>query len=235
MPRRDPTIALAPVCLIVGCGPGIGYSLARAWGAQGHQAVMVRRSATSQQEVQDLVGGGAVAVQCDITNQEQTKLMVERVEKEFGPIETLLYNAGAGVWKKYNEVSLAEFDRCMESNTRGLLIASQAICPRMVRRGRGVVGVTGATACLHGQPFTTAFAAAKAAQRSLCESLAKEVGPHNVHVFYALIDGVARPDAVEGGKTMCPKDIADNYWAIAQQRQSAWSFLVDMRHYCGTW
>ena len=235
MSKRDPTVYKAPVCLILGAGPGIGYSLARKWAENGHQAVLFRRSAVSAEEINSLVGGSAVAMQCDVTNQEQTKLMVEKVEKEFGPIETVIYNAGVGVWKKYNEVSLAEFDRCMETNTKGLLIASQIICPKMVKRCRGVVGITGATASLKGQPFTTAFAAAKAAQRSLAESIAKEVGPHNVHVFYAIIDGVARPDAVEGGKTMIPKDIAQNYWDIAQQKKSAWSFQIDMRPFCEKW
>ena len=174
-------------------------------------------------------------MQCDVTNQEQTKLMVEKVEKDFGAIETMLYNAGVGVWKKYNEVSLAEFDRCMDTNTKGLLISTQIICPKMVKRGRGVVGITGATASLRGKPFTAAFAAAKAAQRSLAQSIAKDLGPHNIHVFYAIIDGVARPDAVEGGKTMCPKDIAQNYWDISHQRKSAWSFEVDMRPFCEKW
>ena len=235
MSKRDPQISKAPVCLILGAGPGIGYSLAKKWDENGYKTVLFRRSAVSAQEIQDLVGENAVAMQCDVTNQEQTKLMVEKVEKDLGPIETMLYNAGVGVWKKYNEVSLAEFDRCMDTNTKGLLIATQIICPKMVKRGRGVVGITGATASLRGQPFTAAFAAAKAAQRSLAQSIAKEVGPHHVHVFCAVLDGVARPDAMEGGKIMCPKDIAQNYWDIAKQVKSAWSFEVDMRPYCEKW
>ena len=235
MSKRDPQIRKLPVCLILGAGPGIGYSLARKWEENGYQAVIFRRTAVSVEEIKESVGPNTVAMQCDVTNQEQTKLMVEKVEKDFGAIETMLYNAGVGVWKKYNEVSLAEFDRCMDTNTKGLLISTQIICPKMVKRGRGVVGITGATASLRGKPFTAAFAAAKAAQRSLAQSIAKDLGPHNIHVFYAIIDGVARPDAVEGGKTMCPKDIAQNYWDISHQRKSAWSFEVDMRPFCEKW
>ena len=235
MSKREEKVFRLPVCLILGAGPVIGYSLGRKWSQNGHQVILVRRTTVSSAEIQEQVGENVIAVQCDITIQEQMKQMVEKVEKEFGPIETLIYNAGIGVWKKYNEVSLAEFDKCIDSNTRGLLISTQLICPKMVKRKRGVVGITGAQASLQGEPFTPAFAAAKAAQRALAQAVAKEIWPHNVHVFYAIIDGVARADAVEGGNSLCPDDIAQNYWNIASQKRSVWSFEVDMRPFSVKW
>ena len=63
---------------------------------------------------------------------------------------------------------------------------------RMVAAGGGVLAVTGATASLRGKPFTAGFAPAKAGQRMLAQSLARELGPQNVHVFYTIVDGLVR-------------------------------------------
>merc|ERR1711953_866492 len=174
-------------------------------------------------------------MQCDVSNKDEVVKMVDDVETKFGPVATMLYNAGNGVFKTYDNVTVEEFERCFKINTTGFLIASQIVCPRMVKRGGGVVGVTGATASLRGKPFTACFAPAKAAQRMLAQSLARDLGPKNVHVFYAIIDGGVRAGAEEGGKHMDPEDIAETYWRIAQQKRSAWSFEVDMRPFCETW
>ena len=95
---------------------------------------------------------------------------------------------------------MSEFERSLAVNSTGLLVAAQAVCPAMVTRGRGVVAVTGATASLRGKPFTAGFAPAKGAQRLLAQSLARDLGPKNVHVFYAIIDGGVRAGAAEGSK-----------------------------------
>ena len=105
----------------------------------------------------------------------------------------------------------------------------------MVAAGGGVVGITGATASLRGKPMTFGFAPAKAAQRMMAQSLARELGPKNVHVFYSIIDGLVRSGAEEGGKYMNPQDIAANYWQVATQNRSAWTHEIDMRPFSETW
>ena len=97
-------------------------------------------------------------------------------------------------------------------------------------REGGVLAITGATASLRGKPFTAGFAPAKAGQRMLVQSLARELGPQNVHVFYTIVDG-----AEEDGKHMDPEDIAETYWRVAQQKRSAWTFEVDLRPFCENW
>ena len=106
---------------------------------------------------------------------------------------------------------------------------------RMVAAGGGVVGITGATASLRGKPMTIGFAPAKAAQRMMAQSLARELGPKNVHVFYSIIDGLVRSGAEDGGKYMDPEDIADNYWRVATQNRSAWTHEIDMRPFSENW
>lgn len=224
-----------PVCLVLGAGSGLGYSIARKWAKMGHQVVISRRSQVSQEDMEKEVGDGVVAMQCDVTNKDQMEKMVDEVESKFGPVGTLIYNAGNGVFKSYNNVTVAEFEKCLAINTTGLLIAAQIVCPRMVERGAGVVGVTGATASLRGKPMTSAFAPAKAAQRMLAQSLARDLGPKNVHVFYTIIDGLVRAGTEEKSKYMDPDHIAETYWDLANQKGSSWTFEVDMRPFCENW
>jgi len=111
-----------------------------------------------------------------------------------------------------------------------------------VAAGKGVIAVTGATASLRGKPLTTGFAAAKAAQRSLSQSLARDLGPKGVHVFYAIIDGgidnprtaARQPDKPVEAR-LNADDIADSYWAVASQKRSAWTFEIDLRPHIENW
>jgi len=181
------------------------------------------------------VAAGVVAVACDVSNKEALTKVVDEVESKFGPINTLLYNAGNGVFKTYENLTVEEFEKCLSINTTGLLVAAQIICPRMVKRGAGVVGVTGATASLRGKPMTAAFAPAKAAQRMLTQSLARELMPKGVHVFYTIVDGMIKAGSEEGSKYMDPEHIAQTYWDVANQQKSCWSSEVDMRPFCENW
>ena len=197
--------------------------------------VITRRAVVAEDVLARDVCPGVVALQADVTNEERMKAVVEEIQTRFGRIEALVYNAGSGVFKKYQDLSVAELEKSFAINTSGLLIAAKLVCPSMVAAGGGVLAVTGATASLRGKPFTAGFAPAKAAQRMLAQSLARDLGPKNVHVFYNIIDGGVRAGAEEGGKHMDPEDIAETYWRVAQQKRSAWSFEVDMRPFCENW
>ena len=82
------------------------------------------------------------------------KQTVAQIEVDLGPIDTLIYNAGNGVWKNYDKITEQEFDSCIATNARGLLTAAQLICPKMVKNGSGTVAVTGATASWRGKKVT---------------------------------------------------------------------------------
>ena len=224
-----------PVCLVVGGGPGIGYSVARKWAANGYQVVITKRGPVAEDVLARDCAPGVLALQADVTDQERMTAVVKEIETRFGRISALIYNAGSGIFKKYEDLSVAELEKSFAINTSGLLIAAKLVCPSMVAAGSGVLAVTGATASLRGKPFTTGFAPAKAAQRMLAQSLARDLGPKNVHVFYNIIDGGVRPGAEDGGKHMDPEDIAETYWRVAQQKRSAWSFEVDLRPFCENW
>jgi len=108
--------------------------------------------------------------------------------------------------------------------------------------GRGTLIFTGASASLRGKPGFAHFAAAKAGLRAIAQSMAREYGPHGVHVAHVVIDGgingdrlrKARPQIVEerGEDGMLGIEaIAEAYWQLHRQPRSAWTHEIDLRPY----
>jgi len=109
----------------------------------------------------------------------------------------------------------------------------------MKKQKAGAIVIVGATASLRGRPFTTAFAPAKASQRSLAQALAKHLWPMGVHVSLIIVDGGVKLLDEETGRraqtTLNPDDIAETAYFLTQQPRSAWSFEVDVRPSNDTW
>ena len=227
------------MCVVFGYGPGIGAACARRWIKEGFKVAIVARNGEKLKSFEDKHGGSVTrGYPSDVTNHKQMETTVAQIETDLGPIHTMIYNAGKGIWKKYDQLTEEEFDLCLNINAKGLLIASQLICPKMEQRGEGVVAVTGATAAWRGKPFTAAFAAAKAAQRSLSQSLARDLGPKNIHVFYVIVDGGVDKNEETGHErpgSLDPNAIAESYWNLASQPKSCWTFEMDVRPNVENW
>ncbi|MBT4017199.1 MAG: SDR family NAD(P)-dependent oxidoreductase [Alphaproteobacteria bacterium] len=230
-----------PVAVVIGVGPGLGGALARRWSKEGYAVVAISRTlATAQAAVAGLED--ALALSCDATDADQTAAAIAQIRSDVGTVQVLLYNAGGGVRGRIEDISAGDFAASWQINAMGLFHWAKALTPDMVAAGKGVIAVTGATASLRGKPLTTGFAAAKAAQRSLSQSLARDLGPKGVHVFYAIIDGgidnprtaARQPDKPVEAR-LNADDIADSYWAVASQKRSAWTFEIDLRPHIENW
>ena len=230
-----------PVAVVVGVGPGLGAALVRRYAAEGYAVAALARRAEALDEL-----AGAVAdcrnFVCDTTDPAAVAEVHAAIVAELGPVAALLFNAGGGVRGSVAEIDAAEFALAWQVNALGLFNWAKAVAPAMIEAQAGLIGVTGATASLRGKPFTTGFAAAKAAQRSLAQSLARDLGPKGVHVFYAIIDGGIdnpRTRSRDSGKAddafLSADDIADSYWALSRQQRSAWTFEIDLRPYVENW
>ena len=227
------------VCVVFGFGAGIGASCARRWIKEGFKVAIVARQRDKLDAFEAKHGGGVTkGYPCDVTNREQMEKTISQVEADLGPIDTVVYNAGSGVFKKYNQVTDEDFDRCLNTNAKGLLIAAQIVCPKMEQRGGGTIAITGATASLRGKPFTPVFAAGKAAQRMIAQSLARDLGPKNIHVFYAIVDGGVDKNEEMGQErpgALDPNAIAETYWCLAKQPKSCWTFELDVTPSVENW
>ena len=117
---------------------------------------------------------------------------------------------------------------------------------RMVTRERGTILFTGATASLRGSANFAAFAGAKHALRALAQSMARELGPKNIHVAHVVVDGAidtefirsnfpARAALKDQDGILSPDAIAEVYWQLHLQPRSAWTHEMDLRPWLETW
>ena len=137
------------------------------------------------------------------------------------------------------ELSADDFEQSWRINSMGAFLVSKQVIPAMKEKKAGSIIIIGATASLRGKPFTTAFAPAKASQRSLAQAMARHLWPSGIHVSLIIIDGgvnLLDPAANVGApETLDPDDIATTAYFLSQQPRSAWSFEVDVRPSQESW
>jgi NAD(P)-dependent dehydrogenase (short-subunit alcohol dehydrogenase family) len=230
-----------PVCVVVGVGPGNGAAFARRFAAAGYKvALLARQSDFSRELAASLPDAQAYA--CDVADEAAVDRTFARIREELGEAHTLIYNAGSGVWGTLEQLRPADFENSWRVNTLGVVLVTQRIISAMRAAGRGNIVLVGASASRRGRPKTAAFAAAKAAQRSLAESMAREYWPLGVHVALLILDGVVdlprtrqnlpdKPDEF----FIQPADVAEVAYQVTEQRRSAWSFEVEARPFGETW
>jgi NAD(P)-dependent dehydrogenase (short-subunit alcohol dehydrogenase family) len=229
-----------PVCAVVGVGPGNGAALARRF-AVDHRVALLSRSAELSTQLVDEIGDAA-AFPCDASDTASVETAIDQASADLGDIDTLIYNAGSGSWGTVEDITPAQFEASWRVNALGLLAAAQRVIPAMKRKGSGAIVVIGATASRRGAARTTAFAPAKAAQRSLCEAMAKHIWPLGIHVALIIIDGVvdlprtrlAMPDKPDEFFVK-PADVAATAHWLVNQPRSAWSFEVEARPFGERW
>jgi NAD(P)-dependent dehydrogenase (short-subunit alcohol dehydrogenase family) len=234
-------MAARKVCVVVGVGPGNGAALGRRFAKEGYAvALLARTTETSGPLASTLDGARAYA--CDVTDGDAVARTFEAIEREMGPVHTLVYNAGTGTWGTVEEIDPAALEGAFRVNAMGLLLAAKKVIGSMKAQGGGNIVVIGATSSRRGVARTAGFAPAKAAQRSLTESMARHLWPQNIHVSLVIVDGVVdlpRSRAFMKDKPddffIAPDDLADTALHLTTQPRSAWSFEVEARPFKESW
>ena len=130
-------------------------------------------------------------------------------------------------------------------------LAGREAARHMLAHGQGSIFFTGATASVRGGVGYSAFASAKFGLRAVAQSMARELGPQNIHVAHLVIDSgvdtafvrerirAAQGDeAVENlppDRLMNPSSIAETYWQLHTQPRDAWTHELDIRPYGEKW
>lgn len=222
--------------VVAGVGPGLGESLARKFLEEGCQVGLFARSEGYLEELSANLGEDALAVPTDVTDQAQVEAGFEAVRDEFGPVDVLVNHASGGAWKGVTDVTPAEFEDALRVSATGGLLCSQAALADMLDGDGGTILFTGATSAVRGRGGAAGFSAAKFAVRGLAESMARELGPEGVHVAHVVVDGQILPPTPEErdpdrdeSEYLDPDEIAETYWHLVEQDESAWTLELDLR------
>ena len=237
------------VALVIGAGDATGGAIAARFAKEGYIACLTRRSADKLETAVNAIraaGGKAHGFGSDARKEEEVVALVDQIEKEHGPIEVLVFNIGANVPCSILEETARKYFKIWEMACFSGFLNAREVAKRMVERGRGTILFTGATAGLRGAANFAAFAGAKHALRALAQSMARELGPRNIHVAHVVVDGAIDTDfirtnfperyALKGEDGILnPEHIAENYWYLHQQPRDAWTFELDLRPYIERW
>jgi NAD(P)-dependent dehydrogenase (short-subunit alcohol dehydrogenase family) len=218
--------------LIVGAGPGISASVARALSGAGLKVALAARNADKLAELAADIG--AIVFGADASDPTAVSSLFKEVDARIGEPDLVVYNAGARVRGSLVELDPEAVRNALSVTAFGGFLVAQQAARRMLPHRRGAIVFTGATASVKGFPQSAAFAMGKFALRGLAQSAAKELGPQGIHVAHFVIDGGVRspqrPDPQERpDSTLDPDDIAQTYLAVLRQPRSAWSLEVELR------
>jgi NAD(P)-dependent dehydrogenase (short-subunit alcohol dehydrogenase family) len=202
---------------------------------------MLARSRDTLDELQKEIEGTR-GYECDVGSQDSVAAAFAAIRTDLGDVDVLVYNAGSGIFADVQNITPDQFESSWRVNAYGALLCAQQVIAAMKTAGSGSIVFIGATASRRGAPRTAAFAPAKAAQRSLAESMARSLWPAGIHVCLIIVDGVV--DLPRTRKAMAdkpetffvkPAAIAETAFQLACQDRSAWSFEVEARPFGEVW
>ena len=239
------------VCLVIGAGAGIGGTVAKKFASDGYHAYLARRTDEEGlnrliKEIED-AGGKASGSLLNVIEENSIEDLVNKIESETGPIDTVIYNIGAQIGDRaLADTSYKAFEMGWRMATFGLFRLAQVLTPKMKERQSGNIIVTSATSAVRGNGGQHSHAAAMGGRRMLCQSLNAEFSKYGIHVAHVIIDGaVDAPDTLgkmlgpelfeqfkekkgENGMII-PEEVAETYLFIAKQKKSTWTHEIDIR------
>lgn len=240
-------------CTVIGAGDYIGSAIAKRFAAEGYTVFAGRRSvdklAALKRDIES-GGGKCEARALDARKEEDVAAFLEEANAH-APLEVCVFNPGANVNFPILETTERVFRKVWEMACYAGFLTGREAARLMLPHGKGTILFTGATASLRGGIGYAAFASAKFGLRAVAQSMARELGPKNIHVAHLVIDAgvdtafvrdrikAARGDEaaanIPADVLMDPKSIADAYWYLHSQPRDGWTFELDIRPYGEKW
>lgn len=166
--------------VVTGASSGIGTAIAEAMGRAGANVVLVGRDRARLEDCCRPLGGSAVSVAVDLTDDAAPAQIVDTALERFGSLDVIVHSAGIFEPRPFAESSLESFDRQMDLNVRAPFALTQAALPQL--RGGGVVIFISSIAGHAAFPNSAAYCATKGAIELMTRALAVELAPDGVRV-----------------------------------------------------
>ena len=238
-------------CAVIGAGDYIGAEIAKKFAAEGFTVFAGRRNGEKLEPLVkevEAAGGAIFGRSLDARKEEEIAAFLNEADRH-APLEVCIFNVGANVNFPILETTDRVFRKVWEMACWAGFLAGRESARLMVPRGQGNIFFTGATASLRGGSGFAAFASAKFGLRAVAQSMARELGPKNIHVAHLIIDSgvdtewvrqrrieALGPDALsDPDALMPPASVAEAYWQLYRQPRSAWTFEQEIRPFKEKW
>ena len=174
------------VAVVTGGNGGIGLGIARGLAGAGAQVVVAarnaRKSAAAVAEIQSLGAGSALALACDVTDENSVDALFEAVAARCGRLDILVNNAGTNIRKPPQALSLAEWREVIDTNLTSAFLCSHAAWPLLKKAGGGKVINIGSMLSIFGAGFAPAYAASKGGIVQFTKACASAWAADNIQV-----------------------------------------------------
>lgn len=174
------------VALVTGSSRSIGAAVAKRYAREGAKVIVNYRShpELADQVVQEILsfGGEAVAIQADVSREDEVNRMVDTAMQHFGKIDILVNNAAVDPRKKWNEITVEDWDHIMGTNVRSQFLCAKAVFPSMEAQGYGKIINVSSVTFFTGQKEFLHYVTSKGAIVGFTRALARELGQHNITV-----------------------------------------------------
>ncbi len=208
------------VAIVTGAGRNIGRSIALELHARGCAVVVCARSQGEIDVTAGIIqeqGGRSAAIRADVTSEDDMVRVVKATKDLFGSVDFLVNNAGAYLWKKVDETSLAEWNAQIAANLTGPFIATKAVLPQMKAQGSGRICNVSSLFGVTPGANVAAYVAAKSGLIGFTRALARELRPFKITANAvcpgAVNTGDDAPDFEEKrwhfGEHLLPRDVAE--------------------------
>lgn len=217
--------------LITGASRGIGAETARLFHEKGYNVVINYNKSEKEAFLLQSQLKNSIAIKADVSDEAQTKAMIEKAVAHFGFIDVLINNAGIAQQKLFTDITTDEWAKMMSVNLNSLYNTCKYVVPHMVREKKGKIvnvtsmwGITGASCEVH-------YSTAKAGVIGFTKALAKELGPSGINVN-AVAPGTILTDMCKGfdeetlsdlaketpmGRLGTPKDTAEAIYFLGSE------------------
>jgi NAD(P)-dependent dehydrogenase (short-subunit alcohol dehydrogenase family) len=195
----DPKILVVPArhdgrrAIVTGAGSGLGRATAERLAAEGARVACLDIAEGPAQETAALIGGGAAAFACDVSDPVSVAAAVDAAAKELGGIDLAVTCAGIGKLANSHEQPFEEWSRIVGVNLTGTFLVAQAALRHMLEGGGGRIVTVASNAGLMGQPFSAAYCASKGGVVNLTRALADEYIKRNITVNCVAPGGMETP------------------------------------------
>ncbi len=212
------------VVLVTGASRGLGKVIAQNFAQQGAKVVLVARSTTQLEELEDEIisaGGEALAVSANISDASAIQALAMEVGVTYGRVDVIINNAAVATLKPMTEVSQEEWQHMTGTNLHGMFQVTQTFLPGMIERKSGVIINISAALARNGYPNLAVYSATKAGIIAFSEALSKEVRRHGVQVYTVCPHGINTDlykilfGATDSAKLLSPERVAQDVLKVA--------------------
>jgi NAD(P)-dependent dehydrogenase (short-subunit alcohol dehydrogenase family) len=206
--------------LSIGTGPGIGFATAERFAKEDFQVVLTARGiAKTQKLAERLISKGykANVRMVDSSDPKSVAELVAEVQKQYGSIDVLHYNAASMRKATLSEQPRDSFNDDLAVNIGGALVAAQAVAPKMEEQKSGAILLTGGGFALAPSPDYLSISIGKAGIRALAHGLFVPFREKGIHIATVTIFALVSPESKEASS------VAEHFWHLYSQPKDSWT------------